>query len=201
MLNNISPNKIFTPSSEALPIKDLSLNNNVFPNLPPIAAARPPKMLIIRAATAILASKTARQIIVESMKYTPLCILLSSFDLISCFTIGTSILSSNLINSVTSKNNSAYIDHDQLVVYHFHQLDYFAPGQFDLARGYKFSHAIENYIYKPYLKTLDEVYAKVKKIDSDFRLIPPKRSISAKIKSKVSKYFGPLYWRLRGLIQ
>ena len=103
--------------------------------------------------------------------------------------------------SVTSKNNSAYIDHDQLVVYHFHQLDYFAPGQFDLARGYKFSHAIENYIYKPYLKTLDEVYAKVKKIDSDFRLIPPKRSISVKIKSKVSKYFGPLYWRLRGLIQ
>ena len=81
------------------------MKRNVFLNHCPTKAANiSPKTVINKAAKAILKSKTAKQIIVAERKYIAPCIFLSSFALIICLIMGTSMLSSSLMNSATNKN-------------------------------------------------------------------------------------------------
>lgn len=102
---------------------------------------------------------------------------------------------------VAKKKGEVYINSDKLVVYHFHQLEYFNPDNYDYAHGYQFDQSTVKHIYQPYIKALNRELKRVQHLDPTFELIPPKKPLSAILKSKVSKYFGPLYWHLRGLWQ
>lgn len=102
---------------------------------------------------------------------------------------------------VSKKKNKVYINADKLVVYHFHQLEYYSEQNYDYAHGYQFAKSTVKHIYQPYIKALNKALKSVKKLDPAFQLIPPKKALSAILKSKISKYSGPLYWHLRGIWQ
>lgn len=89
------------------------------------------------------------------------------------------------------------INKDNLIVYHFHQLEYFNSSSYEYAHGYRFTSSVIKHIYQPYIRELNAQLRIVKKFDHFFKLTPPIVPISARIRSIVSKYAGPIYWRLR----
>ena len=101
--------------------------------------------------------------------------------------------------SVTKKKDRVFIDQHELVVYHFHQLEYYNPANYEFAHGYLFTPAVKQYIYQPYIQAMNQAYALTKQYDPTYQLVPPPKPISAKIKAMISKYFGSTYWYLRGL--
>jgi len=102
---------------------------------------------------------------------------------------------------VTHKHGHTYINQDQLVIYHFHQLEYYNPQNYEFAHGYIFTQPVQKYIYLPYIKALNGAYKRVLSLDPTYQLVAPTKPLSAKIKSIISKYFGSTYWYLRGLFQ
>jgi len=103
--------------------------------------------------------------------------------------------------SVSEKKGETYINQDKLIIYHFHQLEYYTPQNYIFAEGYSFSTPIKDYIYKPYIQALNTAFAMAKKFDPNYKLIPQIKSPYVKLKRVVSKYFGPTYWYLRGIFQ
>lgn len=102
---------------------------------------------------------------------------------------------------VRKTNQELLINNYPLIVYHFHQLEYYNPASYTYAHGYRFEKAVITNIYQPYIKELNKVLLKVKQIDSSYELKVPIKPISVKIKSTISKYAGPIYWRIRGIWQ
>ncbi len=102
---------------------------------------------------------------------------------------------------VTKNQGEVYINRDKLVVYHFHQLEYWNPSNYDYAHGYQFDKHTVKYIYQPYIQELNKQLKLVQTIDPTFKLDPPQRKLSAILRSKISKHLGPLYWHVRGLWQ
>lgn len=102
---------------------------------------------------------------------------------------------------VSKRQNRVYINQDQLVIYHFHQLEYYNPQNYEFAHGYSFTKEVQNYIYLPYIRALNKALSLVLSYDSTYKLVPPNKPFSAKIRSMISKYFGSTYWYLRGLLQ
>ncbi len=102
---------------------------------------------------------------------------------------------------VTQKHREVYINSDRLVVYHFHQLEYFNPSNYEYAHGYQFDPSTIKHIYQPYLHELNTQFKRVRSLDPTFKLLAQPKPLSAILRSKISKYLGPLYWHLRGLWQ
>jgi len=89
---------------------------------------------------------------------------------------------------VSSRRNIVCLDYDPLITYHFHQLEYYSPGQYQMAAGYQFSTSTIKLIYQPYLRKLDQLYKQLKTFDPTFFLPRPPVSFSAKINKLVDKF-------------
>ena len=70
--------------------------------------------------------------------------------------------------SVKKAEGKIFIDHSELVFYHFHQLDIITPREFDLTRGYKLSPGAIEHIYMAYLRELNGVISDVAQKDQSF---------------------------------
>lgn len=61
-----------------------------------------------------------------------------------------------------------FIDDQELVFYHFHQLNIINPNAYDLSRGYPLSRNVIELIYKPYISQLRKQIDLVSKLDPGF---------------------------------
>lgn len=100
---------------------------------------------------------------------------------------------------VTSKNGSTYINNDRLVCYHFHQFQILGPGHFSRVLGYTLSKDVVRNIYEPYEDELRRQYIEVRKYDSAYKIASTKVDEKMLFRQKLARYFGPIYWRLKGI--
>ena len=116
--------------------------------------------------------------------------------------------------SIKNKNNQIFIDEQQLIFYHFHQLNILSPTRFDLSRGYVlFEDAIE-LIYKPYIRQINQVINFVSKYEPTFdygydteyfsrdfagknvikNIVLKSKFLKNTLRKYVGKYFGKNYY-------
>jgi hypothetical protein len=89
---------------------------------------------------------------------------------------------------VTNKQSQIHINKDQLIFYHFHQLEVLGKNRFNYAHGYKFTKNTIDYIYKPYTIELTKQYEIINKYDPSFKIDASKSSLSDKIKQLTTNY-------------
>lgn len=116
--------------------------------------------------------------------------------------------------SMRRVNNKVFIDDQELIFYHFHQLNILSPTKFDLSKGYIIPENVIEFIYKPYIYEINKViefvykYYPSFKYGYDIRYIPRASSIKGIIKNiilrnkiltnfmrkYVGKYIGKTYY-------
>ncbi len=102
---------------------------------------------------------------------------------------------------VSNKNKSVYINNNQLVCYHFHQFQILGPNHFSRVLGYTLSKDVIKYIYEPYENELRKQYEKVIKFDKSFKIERTDKDKAETFGNKIVRHFGPLYWRIKGLLK
>lgn len=70
--------------------------------------------------------------------------------------------------SIKRVNNKVFVDDQELIFYHFHQLNILSPTKFDLSRGYVLPENVIELIYKPYIYQINEVIGCVAKYEPLF---------------------------------
>lgn len=102
---------------------------------------------------------------------------------------------------IKNKGDYVYVDADKLSCYHFHQFQILGPKNFSRILGYTLSKDVIRYIYQPYEKELSKQYLKIREFDTDFVIDKPKYEGNKTqiFRQKMARYFGPLYWGLKGL--
>ena len=70
---------------------------------------------------------------------------------------------------IRALDGKIFVDDEELIFYHFHQLNIKNPKKFDLSGGYTLSESAIEFIYKPYVYQINEVINFVLKYDSTFR--------------------------------
>ena len=98
---------------------------------------------------------------------------------------------------VTSKKEAIYIQSDKLICYHFHQFDILGPDKFDYILGYKLSSVVSKNIYDPYAKEITKQYGLIKKIDTNFTIQAPNRTLIENLRFFIIRHTGPLYWLIQ----
>jgi len=99
---------------------------------------------------------------------------------------------------VAIKNRDLFIDEDRLVCYHFHQLQILSPNHFSRVLGYTLSKEAIKYIYESYEEELGRQYDKVKKFDANFIIEKAEKDKGMHLRERLARYFGPVYWRIKG---
>lgn len=104
---------------------------------------------------------------------------------------------------VSKKGNFVYLNDTKLSCYHFHQFQILGPDNFSRVLGYTLSKEVVKYIYEPYEEELKKQYKIVKKYDKGFEIKLPKNDENKTqlIKSRLAKYIGPLYWKIKGWLR
>lgn len=102
---------------------------------------------------------------------------------------------------VTNREGSTYINNDKLVCYHFHQFQILGTNHFSRVLGYTLSKDTIKYIYEPYEDELRKQYLKVRKFDRVFEIKEAEKDKGMLLRQRLAKYFGPVYWRIKGLFK
>lgn len=101
---------------------------------------------------------------------------------------------------VSKKGDSVFINNEKLVCYHFHQFQILGSDNFSRVLGYTLSKDVVKNIYEPYEEELRKQYKIVKKFDNSFEIKSSenKENKNQITRQKLAKYFGPIYWRIKG---
>jgi hypothetical protein len=102
---------------------------------------------------------------------------------------------------IVSKDGKVFINGDPLVCYHFHQFQILGPDHFSRVLGYTLSKEAVKYIYEPYEEELRLQFARVRNIDKTFLIVRTKQEAATLFRHRLAKYFGPIYWRIKGLLK
>jgi hypothetical protein len=102
---------------------------------------------------------------------------------------------------VKLREQSVYVDNDQLICYHFHQFQILGPNHFSRVLGYTLSTDVIKNIYEPYEKELRKQYEKVKKLDRNYKVEMTEKDKAEPFRNKVVRRLGPTYSIVRGLLK
>ena len=102
---------------------------------------------------------------------------------------------------ITNNDSSVFINKDELVCYHFHQLQILGPNHYSRVLGYTIPKEAVKQIYESYEKELDLQYTRIKKVDGSFSITPTKQDWGMLLRHRLAKYFGPVYWRIKSLFK
>jgi len=102
---------------------------------------------------------------------------------------------------ISSNKGIIYINDDKLICYHFHQFQILGPDRFKRVLGFTLSKSVVELIYEPYELELRAQYARVKEIDKSFLIKQINLDRKMLFRQSLAKYFGPLYWKIKGLIK
>lgn len=100
---------------------------------------------------------------------------------------------------VTKKQGKVFINNDELICYHFHQLQILGPNSFSRVHGFTLSKSIIDNIYLPYEVEINKQYQKVKSLDSKYEIIAPNQNTAQITRQKMAKFIGPVYWKYLSL--
>jgi len=70
--------------------------------------------------------------------------------------------------SIKGVNNKVFVDEQELIFYHFHQLNILSPTKFDLSKGYILSENLIELIYEPYVYEINKVISFISGYDPLF---------------------------------
>lgn len=101
---------------------------------------------------------------------------------------------------VSKRGEYTYINNTKLSCYHFHQFQILGPTNFSRVLGYTLSKEVVKNIYEPYEEELKKQYKVIKEFDSQFEIKKPDNHGNQIqiLRSKLARYIGPLYWRIKG---
>lgn len=102
---------------------------------------------------------------------------------------------------IIEKNRLVFIENDRLICYHFHQFQILGDDKFKYALGYRFPNVVKQYIYQPYIEEIIKSIKIIKKVDSNFKIIPQRRSYPQLVKNILISYLTPFYWKTRSILR
>lgn len=101
---------------------------------------------------------------------------------------------------ITKKNDNIFINKDKLICYHFHKFEILENDVYEYSTTYKLSRSIIKLIYEPYTKSMNKNLTKIQLVDKNFTPNIYKIDLMLKIKQRLVKLFGPLYWEISEFI-
>jgi len=96
---------------------------------------------------------------------------------------------------LSKRDGKIYINSNELICYHFHQFEILGEDRFEYCFGHHLSNWVKKYIYEPYIKEIKKQILLWKKIDKDFKVVVSRKSNTNRLKEKLIRLFGPIYWQ------
>lgn len=101
---------------------------------------------------------------------------------------------------ISKKSGNILINMDKLICYHFHKFEILEDDVYEYSTTYNLSSDAIRLIYQPYIKGIKENLKRIKLIDRNYKQYFYKVSLISKIKQKLIKLFGPIYWGISEFI-